>query len=123
MTYDYTDSLPNTSDVVPKYCWLPVDALLPGMTLARRIVGRDNGRVTMMLAEGSLLTAGMIAQLMTKAVECVAVLNEHPPKVEDYLIFKQAYEARLRMIFDRADGLTDDCRALFDALVLAGPIL
>lgn len=123
MTDNFAHGLANTSDVVPKYCWLPVDALLPGMTLARRIVGHDNGRVTMMLAEGSILTAGMIAQLMTKAVECVAVLNEHPPKAEDYLVFKQAYEARLRVIFDCADGLTDDCRALFDALVVAGPIL
>ena len=110
---------------VPKYSWLPVDALLPGMTLARRVVEQTGGKAPMLLAAGTTLTAGTIGQLTIRAVECVAVLNDHPAEVCDYLALRQAYEARLRVIFDCAEGapLANDCRALFDALVAVGPML
>lgn len=110
---------------VPRYKWLPVDALMPGMTLARRIVEQTGGKAPMLLAAGTTLTAGTIGQLTIRAVECVAVLNEQPPDPGDYLALREAYEARLRVIFDCAEGgfLTSDCRALFDALAVAGPML
>lgn len=109
---------------VPLYRWLPVDALMPGMTLARRVVEQTGGQAPMLLAAGTTLTAGTIGQLTIKAVECVAVLNEYQPEVGDYPALRQAYEARLRVIFDCAEGppLANACRALFDALVAAGPL-
>lgn len=110
---------------VPLYQWLPVDALLPGMTLARRVVEQVGGQAPILLAAGTALTANMIGQLTVRAIECVAVLNEHPPEIADYLVLQRAYEARLREIFDCTEGLPiqNDCRALFDALVTAGPML
>lgn len=109
----------------PLYRWLPVDTLMPGMTLARCVVEQTGGKAPMLLAAGTTLTAGTIGQLTVRAVECVAVLNEHKPEVGAYLALRQAYEARLRVIFDCVEGLpmTKDCRALFDALVAAGPML
>lgn len=103
---------------VPQYCWLPVDTLLPGLTLARRVVVHERDRLLMTLAEGTLLTEGIIAQMMIKAVECVAVLNEHPPAANDYLALKKAHEARVQQVFGcRESQLSEDCRPLFDALI------
>lgn len=125
MTDDLDLDEQGVSCPVPRYCWLPVDALLPGMTLARRVVGQTGGKAPMLLAAGTTLTASTIGQLMIKAVECVAVLNEHPPEADEYLALCQAYETRLRVIFCCADGspLANDCRLLFDALVVAGPAI
>lgn len=127
------DTMPDEFDLdvrsvpcpVPLYRWLPVDALLPGMTLARRVVEQTGGKAPMLLAAGTTLTAGTIGQLTVRAVECVAVLNEHPPETGDYLALQQAYEVRLRVIFGCTEGppLSNDCRALFDALVATGPML
>lgn len=125
MEYAMTDESDLDVRSVPLYRWLPVDALMPGMTLARRVVEQTGGKAPMLLAAGTILTAGTIGQLTIRAVECVAVLNDHPPEITDYLALQQAYEARLRVIFDCAEGRpqANDCRALFDALVTAGPML
>ncbi|EKE18194.1 MAG: hypothetical protein ACD_10C00091G0002 [uncultured bacterium] len=119
---EFAFDVPSLSCQAPLYCWLPVDVLVPGMTLARRVIGQSEGRVTLALAAGTELTTGTIGQLTIKAVECVAVLNEHPPEVGDYLALQQDYEARLRAIFDCAEGVNEDCRGLFDALIMAGPM-
>lgn len=108
---------------VPLYRWLPVDALLPEMTLAHRVIGQAEGRTTIMLAAGTILTTSTISQLILKAIECVAIVNQQPPEIGDYLVRQQAYEARLRVIFDCAEGFGQGCRPLFDALVVAGPML
>ncbi|MDO9067864.1 MAG: hypothetical protein Q7W05_05350 [Deltaproteobacteria bacterium] len=122
MTKDVDFNECSDSCPVPPYSWRPVDTLLPGMTLARRVVVEEGRRVMMMLAEGSILTEGMIAQLVSKAVECVAVLNNHPQAASDYLALKQAYEIRLRLLFGCHDSpLNEDCRPLFDILVALGP--
>lgn len=119
MADDLDTNVRNLSCPEPRYRWLPVDALLPGMTLARRVVGQEEGRTRLMLAVGTILTAGTIDQLTIKAVECVAVLNEHPPEADIYLALHKAYEARLRVIFGCPEEQEEGCRALFDALLAA----
>lgn len=126
MTDESDLNVRNVPCLVPLYRWLPVDTLMPGMVLACRIVEQNSGKAPILLAAGSTLTAGMIGQLTIRAVECVAVLNDHPPEIANYLAYQEALEARLRVIFDCEEGrppLAHDCRALFDALVAAGPVL
>lgn len=79
----------------------------------------------MRFAEGSTLSVDTIRQIVTKAVECVAVLDEHPPEADEYVSLCLAHEARLRAIFCCADGESPagDCQSLFEALVAAGPAL
>ncbi|WP_157274985.1 hypothetical protein [Dechloromonas agitata] len=109
----------------PRHRWLSVDALLPGMVLAKDVVGEGRGIATMRFAEGSTLTADTIRQIVTKSVECVAILDEHPPEADEYELLCLAHEARLREIFCCADNEspTGECQSLFEALVVAGPIL
>lgn len=111
------------SSPLPRHRWLPVDTLEPGMVLAKKVVGGSRGRATLMLGEGSLLTAGTIGQLTSRAVEVVAILDEHPPAADEYFSLCQAYETRLKMIFCRADGEppANECQFLFDALLAVGP--
>lgn len=101
------------------YSWVPTMELEPGMVLARRLFGGSRMRATIHLAEGSAVTASTIAQLVSKGVECVAVLQEelHDDATNDDIACR--YEARLREIFGENPG--EDCHPLFDALLAAGP--
>lgn len=125
MTEESDVDVQNPLCQVPLYRWVPVDILLPGMILARRVVEQTRGKAPLLLAPGTKLTAGTISQLTIRAIECVAVLNDPPPEIGDYLARQQAHETRLRVIFECAEGLPaeQDCCELFNALVAAGPVL
>ncbi len=104
--------------------WLAIDALMPGQILARPVVGHNHGRLTLMLAAGSALTAGSINQLTLNGVECVVVQEPNPPTAAEYQGIKDAYEARLREIFDCHEGKPrPPCQPLFDALLKIGPAI
>ncbi|MCX7174531.1 MAG: hypothetical protein NT159_11545 [Proteobacteria bacterium] len=102
------------------YSWRATMDLEPGMVIARPVVGHAGSRATMHLAIGSVITADTLAQLVNKGVECVAILDDHPPNPEDYAGIVLRYEARLREIFEPEPDET--CRPLFDALIKNGPL-
>lgn len=102
------------------YSWLATMDLQPGMVIARPVVGTSGSRATMHLAIGSVITADTLAQLVNKGVECVAILDDHPPDPETYAGVVLRYEARLRQIFEPQPD--DTCRPLFDALINNGPL-
>lgn len=102
------------------YSWRATMDLEPGMVIARPVVGTSGSRATMHLAIGSVITADTLAQLVNKGVECVAILDDHPPDPEAYAGIVLRYEARLREIFEPEPDQT--CRPLFDALIKNGPL-
>jgi len=103
------------------YCWLPIAALEHGMVLAKPLA-RSLGQVaTIFLAAGSRLTASTIVQMINKGVESVAVHCGARHDEASYTALAVQYEERLLQIF--GDSPDDDCRALLDALLTAGPDL
>lgn len=114
-------TLPAGARPTPRgYSWRATMDLEPGMVIARPVVGTSGSRATMHLAIGSVITADTLAQLVNKGVECVAILDDHPPDPETYADIVLRYEARLREIFEPEPDQT--CRPLFDALIKNGPL-
>lgn len=103
------------------YRWIPTMGLEPGMVLARPVFAGPGKRIILHLAEGSIVTANTIAQLMNKNVECVAVLRDSPLDEAAYEELVRQYEARLREIFGPTPS--ESCQALLDALIADGPSL
>ena len=101
------------------YAWRATMDIEPGMVIARPVVGITGSRATMHLAVGSMITADTLAQLINKGVECVAILDDHPPDPQAYAEMVDRYQARLRQIFEPEPDAT--CRPLFDALIENGP--
>ncbi len=103
------------------YHWLPVLGLQPGMVIARPVVGLSGVLETMYLAIGAAITANTIVQLVTKGVECVAVVVPPESEVEDDDMLAAKFEVRLREIFGTEPDAA--CKALMNALTLARPTL
>lgn len=101
------------------YCWIPVASLEPGMVLAKPLSGGVGRVATIFLAAGSRVTASIIAQIINKGVESVAVQRKARQNEDAYAAHVAEYEARLHEIF--GDSPDDDCRALLDALLAEGP--
>ncbi len=114
---DTNDSSPPQSRP-PDYVWIPTMAIEPGMVLAKPLLGGSGVNVVIRLAEGSVITADVIAQLVNKGVECVAVRCE-APNAQAWQSAMASYEARLREIFGGEPA--ESCRPLFDALLAEGP--
>lgn len=102
------------------YSWRATMDLEPGMVIARPVVGTVGSRATMHLAIGSVITADTLSQLVNKGVECVAVMDDHPPDAEAYADIVLRYQARLREIFEAEPD--PSCRPLLDALIQNGPL-
>ena len=101
------------------YSWQATMDLVPGMVIARPVVGTSGGRAAIHLAIGSVITANTIAQLVNKGVDCVAVVDADPPQAEIYAARVCRHEARLHEIFEPKPDET--CRPLFEALIKNGP--
>ena len=103
------------------YHWLPILSLQPGMVTARPVVGFSGNLETMFVAVGATITAGVLEQMITKGVECVAVVEKEidsaaPPdaKVTDY-------QSRLSEIFGPTPNAA--CQPMLDALLAATEVL
>lgn len=101
------------------YRWLPTLELEPGMVIARPVFGGSGQQLTIHLAVGSAITASTIAQLVNKAVECVAVMQDTPPDPATHAEAVERYESRLHEIFGANPD--DNCRPLLDALLADEP--
>lgn len=106
---------------VSKYRWLPMMEVEPGMVIARPVLGMAGVLETMYVAIGATITASTIAQMMTKGVEYVAVLDPLPTEFSDDGRSIAEFETRLKVIFGKDPNSA--CRALMDALILARPTL
>ncbi|MCF8168155.1 MAG: hypothetical protein K9K38_16565 [Rhodoferax sp.] len=116
-----TQTLPGTTldpSGSGRYRWLPTIEVVPGMVIARPVVGLSGVRETMYIAIGSTITTNMAAQLVVKGVECVAVFDtsNRDAGADDYAI--AAFETRLQSIFGPSPDI--HCTALMNALRLAG---
>ncbi len=100
-----------------RYRWLPTLAVVPGMVVARPVVGLTGVRETMYLAMGASVTAETIAQMVVKGVECVAVVDSSSVNPDDDALARGRFRARLDEIFGTSPDA--DCQALLDALMLA----
>ena len=89
------------------------------MVIARPVLGLSGMRATILLAVGSIITASTIAQLINKAVECVAVRQDSPPDQGSYAKRVRQYESRLHEIF--GPDPDENCRPLLEALIADGP--
>ncbi|MEN9479261.1 MAG: hypothetical protein RLZZ298_656 [Pseudomonadota bacterium] len=103
--------------------WLPVEALQPGMVLAKPVQVTQHGLLTMKLAEGVELQANTIDQLFSHDVECVAVKANSEFDQTHRLALNNAYHERLLQIFACASeaDLPTDNQELFAALLKVGP--
>lgn len=121
-----TSSTNDTPDLAPKeaasYRWLPVEALQPGMVLAKPVHVAQHGLLIMKLGEGVELHASTINQLFSRGVECVPVRVAMAPDGAPLAALQAAQLARLLVIFASASEaeVPPDCRALFDSLLKAG---
>lgn len=87
------------------------------MVIARPVVGLSGVMETMYLAVGSTLTANTIAQMVVKAVECVAVFDALPTEFSADGLVGARFDARLAEIFGPQPN--EDCKNLMQALMLA----
>lgn len=102
----------------PGYCWITPQELEAGMVLARAISGGRGINSAIQLPAGSVVTGAMVAQLINKGIEAVAVFMD-PPDPEAYALKVKAYVERLEEIF--GPDPDDECRLLLDALIACGP--
>jgi hypothetical protein len=89
------------------------------MVLARPVLGGTGMHAALHLAAGSPVTAGTIAQLINKGIECVAVIQDNLPDAAAYAETVDRYEKRLREIF--GPDPDPSCRALLAAMIADGP--
>lgn len=102
------------------FCWLPIQALKPGMISARPIDGESGINAVIHLPAGVEITANTIDQLRNKGIECVAVCWAAPDP-SAYARQREIYEARLTEIFGVPPH--EECRGLLQALRQVGPCL
>lgn len=100
------------------YRWISVMDIVPGMVLARPVIGGPRNQMTLHIAVGSAITTDMIAQLINKGVECVAVHQAASPDDATKAEAARCHEARLQEIFGKEPN--EPCRQLLEALRLAG---
>ena len=93
--------------------------LEPCMVLAKALVGDAGGRVTMTVARGSELTPDTLAQMISKGIDAVAVVDEREPDPEAYAEAARKFQARLVEIFGAE--VHESCRALYESLIVDGP--
>jgi hypothetical protein len=112
-----------TFDTPAHHRWLPIEALQPGMVLAKPIHVAQHGVLTMKLGEGTELKANTIEQLFSRGVECVPIRDEPAPDNAVFDAQQTAHIERLLVIFASKSTaeVPAECRDLFDALVMAGP--
>lgn len=117
--FDVTETTVNTGGGA--HVWIPTMDLEVGMVLAKPVLTGTGMHASLHLAAGTPVTAGTIAQLVNKGIECVAVTQHAPPEPDISIQEARCYEARLQEIF----GPDPDphCRALRDALLADGPSL
>lgn len=105
--------------------WLPIEALQPGMVLAKPVHVVQHGLLIMKLGEGVELQANTIDQLFSRGVECVPVRDDSRLDDMQFSALNKAYLERLLLIFSSSSQaeVAPNCRDLFDALLMAGPEL
>ena len=118
-----TDQQPQSIPAVPSTRWLPLEEVVPGMVLAHAVVSTHNRVMDFMVSEGTELSEGILAQLIARGIECVAVHDHHPLSPAEYYTLQTAYVRRLQMIFgaEQAALMPADVRSLFEAVLAAGP--
>lgn len=111
------------TDKPPRNRWLPLEELRPDMVLARPVISTHKRVLDFKLCEGTVLTEGIISQLISRGIECVAVVDPHPLEESEYLALQKRHAERLCLIFDCTDPakLPAERRALFEAVLKAGP--
>ena len=115
------DEIPVKSEARCRPCWKYVNDLKVGMVLAKPVDGSSCGYVTMQISAGGTISEEMIVQMLTKGIECVAVVNKDPLPEKDYALAVQQYENRLREIFGPQPD--EHCLNLLTALLARGPVL
>jgi len=88
--------------------------LLPGMVVARPVIGGPRNQLTLRIAVGSKITTDTIYQLVNKGIECVAVHEDAEADASNRSEAVQAYEARLEEIFGSQPD--ESCSQLMRAL-------
>lgn len=113
----------NTTTENPPACpgheWISTLDLKPGAILARaaRIWSGTN---SVILAEvGTSVTAGLIADLLSHGIECIAVVSDAAIDEKTNLTLRAQHDARVREIFGSSPN--KDCLALMSALIKDGP--
>jgi hypothetical protein len=103
--------------------WLTIEALQPGMVLAKPVHIAQHGLLVMKLGEGSELQANTIDQLFSRGVECVPVRIDSTLDEQQLASMKNAHLERLLQIFASASEaeVAPNCHDLFAALLKAGP--
>ncbi len=101
------------------HCWVSTMDLEPGMVLTRPVFGRSGQQLSMHLAVGSSITASTISQLITKGVECVAVIRQGSADEACRVEEVAQYESRLHEIF--GPNPDENCAPLLAALLAEGP--
>ena len=112
-----------TADEAAYHRWLPVEALQPGMILAKPVHVAHHSLLTMKLSEGVELKSNTIDQLLSHGVECVAVKENSGLDETQLSALKKAYFERLLEIFACASeaDVPRNNRGLFAALLKVGP--
>ena len=107
----------------PSTRWLPLEEVVPGMVLAHAVVSTHNRVMDFMVSEGTALSEGILAQLIARGIECVAINDPNPLSPADCHALQAAYVQRLQMIFgaEQAAQMPADTRDLFEAVLAAGP--
>lgn len=113
------DEMPIKSEARCRPCWKSVHDLKAGMVLAKPVDGSSCGYVTMQISAGGTLSEEMIAQMLIKGIDCVAVVNQDPLPEKDYALAVQQYENRLHEIFGPQPN--EPCLNLLTALLAKGP--
>ncbi len=114
------EDLPPEPEARCRPCWISIMDLKVGMVLAMPVDGSSGGYATMQVSAGGTISEEMIAQMLIKGIECVAVVNTHPPSEQSYALAVQKYESRLHEIFDPQPDA--HCLDLLNALLARGPI-
>lgn len=112
-----------TVEMPTHHRWLPIEALQPGMVLAKPVHIAQHGILTMKLSEGTELQANTIEQMFSRGVECAPIRDE-PAADSAELETQQAIHIERLLVIFASKSTTEIpavCRDLFDALVKAGP--
>ncbi len=96
------------------YRWISTIDLVPGMTVARPVLGGTRHQLTLRIAVGSTINAGTIAQLINKGIECVAV---HQDGLSDEAVNAETAQCRGERLTEIFGAQPDEsCQQLIAAL-------
>lgn len=120
ITNDSLDGAPNEP---AHYRWLPIEALKPGMVLAKPVHVAQHGVLIMKLGKGVELQENTIDQLFSRCVECVPIRVDSTLDESHLAALKKSHLERLLVIFASTTeaNVPPNCRDLFNALLKAGP--